>query len=127
MLKAVVFILAICLNFSCKVTVLKFYFLFYWLLQQNTKMWAINYNTILSHMFPMRKVKQKKTISWNIPLKMEDTEFSMTYSGIKAFNNLPTYVKNLLQTKKQFKQALKEYLYPNTFEMNFLNIVKESW
>ena len=25
------------------------------------------------------------------------------YSGIKAFNNLPTYVKNLLQTKKQFK------------------------
>jgi len=25
------------------------------------------------------------------------------YSGIKAFNNLPTYVKNLLQTRKQFK------------------------
>jgi len=25
------------------------------------------------------------------------------YSGIKAFNNLPTYVKNLLQTKRQFK------------------------
>jgi hypothetical protein len=24
-------------------------------------------------------------------------------SGIKASNNLPTYVKNLLQTKKQFK------------------------
>jgi hypothetical protein len=29
------------------------------------------------------------------------------YSGIKAFNNLPPYVKNLLQTKKHFKQALK--------------------
>jgi hypothetical protein len=25
------------------------------------------------------------------------------YSGIKAFNNSPTYVKNLLQTKKQHK------------------------
>jgi hypothetical protein len=25
------------------------------------------------------------------------------YSGIKAFNNLPSYVKNLLQNKKQFK------------------------
>ena len=25
------------------------------------------------------------------------------YSGIKAFNNLPSYIKNLLQTKKQFK------------------------
>jgi hypothetical protein len=26
------------------------------------------------------------------------------YSGIKAFNNLPIYIKNLLQNKKQFKQ-----------------------
>jgi hypothetical protein len=26
------------------------------------------------------------------------------YSGIRAFNNLPTYVKNLLQTRKQFKR-----------------------
>ena len=25
------------------------------------------------------------------------------YSGIKAFNNLPINIKNLLQTKKQFK------------------------
>ena len=65
-------------------------------------MWPINYNTILSHTFPTRKVKQKKS-SENIPLKMEDTDFSKTYSGIKAFNNLPTYVKNLLQTKKQIK------------------------
>ena len=37
------------------------------------------------------------------------------YYGIKAFNNLPTYVKNLLQTKKQFKRALKEYLHSNSF------------
>jgi len=37
------------------------------------------------------------------------------YSGIKAFNNLPTYVKNLLQTKKQFKQALKEFLHFQSF------------
>jgi hypothetical protein len=50
--------LPICLYFSCKVTVLKFYFSFYWLLQQNTKMWVINYNTILSYKFLMRKVKK---------------------------------------------------------------------
>jgi hypothetical protein len=37
------------------------------------------------------------------------------YSGIKAFNNLPTYVKNLLQTRKQFKRALKEFLYFHSF------------
>ena len=37
------------------------------------------------------------------------------YPGIKAFNNLPTYVKNLLQTKKQFKRALKEYLHCSSF------------
>jgi hypothetical protein len=37
------------------------------------------------------------------------------YSGIKAFNKLPTYVKNLLQTKKQLKRALKEYLHCNSF------------
>ena len=29
--------------------------------------------------------------------------------------DLPTYVKNLLQTKKQFKWALKEYLHSNSF------------
>jgi hypothetical protein len=35
--------------------------------------------------------------------------------GIKAFNNLPTYIKNLLQTKKQFKWALKEFLHSHSF------------
>jgi len=37
------------------------------------------------------------------------------YSGIKAFINLPSYIKNLLQTKKQFKQALKEFLHFHSF------------
>ena len=37
------------------------------------------------------------------------------YSGIKAFNNLPSYIKNLLQTKKQFKHALKEFLHFHSF------------
>ena len=37
------------------------------------------------------------------------------YSGIKAFNNLPSYIKNLLQTKKQFKKALKEFLHFHSF------------
>jgi hypothetical protein len=37
------------------------------------------------------------------------------YSGNKAFNILPSYVKNLLQTKKQFKQALKEFLHFHSF------------
>ena len=37
-------------------------------------------------------------------------------SGIKAFNNLPTRIKNLLQTnKKQFKRALKEFLRSDSF------------
>jgi len=41
------------------------------------------------------------------------------YSGIKAFNNLPSYVKNLLQTKKHFKQALKEFLqFPPFYSLN---------
>jgi hypothetical protein len=37
------------------------------------------------------------------------------YSGIKAFNNLPSYIKNFLQTKKQFKQALNEFLHFHSF------------
>jgi hypothetical protein len=37
------------------------------------------------------------------------------YFGIKAFNNLPSHVKNLLHTKKQFKQALKEFLHFHSF------------
>jgi hypothetical protein len=49
------------------------------------------------------------------PSKLTVSQRGPYYFGIKAFNNLPTYVKNLLQTKKQFKQALKEYLYANSF------------
>jgi len=37
------------------------------------------------------------------PSKLTVSQKGPYYSGIKAFNNLPTYVKNLLQTKKQFK------------------------
>jgi hypothetical protein len=37
------------------------------------------------------------------------------YSGIKAIDNLPSYIKNLLQTKKRFKQALKEFLHFHSF------------
>jgi hypothetical protein len=37
------------------------------------------------------------------------------YSGIKAFNILPSYIKNLLQAKKQLKQALKEFLHFHSF------------
>jgi hypothetical protein len=37
------------------------------------------------------------------------------FSGIKALSNLPSYVKNLLQNKKQFKQALKEFLHSYSF------------
>jgi hypothetical protein len=37
------------------------------------------------------------------PSKLTVYQRGPYYSGIKAFNNLPTYVKNLLQTRKQFK------------------------
>jgi hypothetical protein len=37
------------------------------------------------------------------PSKLTVAQRGAYYSGIKAFNNLPTDVKNLLQTKKQFK------------------------
>ena len=49
------------------------------------------------------------------PSKLTVFQRGPYYSGLKAFNNLPTYVKNLLQTKKQFKRALKEYLHSNSF------------
>jgi hypothetical protein len=37
------------------------------------------------------------------PSKLTVFQKGPYYSGIKAFSTLPTYVKNLLQTKKQFK------------------------
>jgi len=49
------------------------------------------------------------------PSKLTVFQRGPYYSGIMTFNNLPTYVKNLLQTKKQFKRALKEYLHSNSF------------
>jgi hypothetical protein len=38
-----------------------------------------------------------------LPSKLTIFQRGPHYSGIKAFNNLLIYVKNLLQTKKQFK------------------------
>jgi len=49
------------------------------------------------------------------PSKLTVFQRGPHYSRIKAFNNLPTYVKNLLQTKKQFKRALKEFLHVYSF------------
>jgi len=49
------------------------------------------------------------------PSKLTVSQRRPYYSGTKAFNNLPTHVKNLLQTKKQFKQALKEFLHFHSF------------
>jgi hypothetical protein len=49
------------------------------------------------------------------PTKLTICQKGPYYSGIKAFNNLPTYIKNLLQNKKQFKQALKEFLHSYSF------------
>jgi hypothetical protein len=46
------------------------------------------------------------------PSKLTVYQRGPYYSGIKAFNNLPTYVKNLLQTTKQFKWALKKFIFP---------------
>jgi hypothetical protein len=37
------------------------------------------------------------------PSKLTVFQRGPYYSGINAFNNLPTYVKNLLQTKKELK------------------------
>jgi len=39
------------------------------------------------------------------------TTTTTTTTGVKA----TAYVKNLLQTKKQLKRALKEYLHSNSF------------
>ena len=50
-----------------------------------------------------------------LPSKLTVFQRGPYYSGIKAFSNLPAHVKNLLQTKKQFKRALKEYLHSNSF------------
>jgi hypothetical protein len=49
------------------------------------------------------------------PSKLTIFQSAPYYTGIKAFNNLPYYVKNLLQTKKEFKRALKEFLYSHSF------------
>jgi len=49
------------------------------------------------------------------PSKLTVYQRGPYYSGIKAFNKLPTYVKNLLQTRKEFKRALKEFLYLHSF------------
>jgi hypothetical protein len=39
-----------------------------------------------------------------LPSKLTVYQTGPYHSGIKAFNNLPTYVKNLLQTRNQFNE-----------------------
>ena len=38
-----------------------------------------------------------------------------SYSGIKAFNNLPPHIKRLAQSKGLFKKALKDFLHFHSF------------
>ena len=49
------------------------------------------------------------------PSKLTVFQRGPYYSGIKALNNLPIHVKNLLQANKQFNRALKDYLHSNSF------------
>ena len=42
------------------------------------------------------------------PTKLTIFQKEPYYSGIKALNNLPTYIKNILQTKKQFNPLALE-------------------
>jgi hypothetical protein len=37
------------------------------------------------------------------------------YSGIKVFNSLPSHIKDLSHNRNQFKHALKNFLYFNSF------------
>jgi hypothetical protein len=56
--------------------------------------------------------KTKNKLNLHPPLsKLTVFQRGPYYSGIQAFNNLPSYVKILLQTKKQFKKTLKEFLH----------------
>ena len=49
------------------------------------------------------------------PSKLTVFQKGPYYARIKAFNNLPTHAKNLLQTEKQFKRALEEFLHLHSF------------
>jgi len=58
----------------------------------------------------------KNKLNFHLPLtKLTVFQKGPYYSGIKAFNSLPSYIKNLIQTKKLFKQALKKFLYSHSF------------
>jgi len=35
--------------------------------------------------------------------------------GLKVFNGLPTYIKDISCNVKEFKPLLKHFLYPNSF------------
>jgi len=58
----------------------------------------------------------KNKLNFHPPLsKLTVFQNGPYYSGIQPFNNLPSYVKNLLQAKKQFKQTLNEFLHFHSF------------
>jgi hypothetical protein len=67
-------------------------------------------------------VEEFKFISPELQITDEQGKLSKSVKqdGVKVQNvdfisNLPTYIKNLLQTKKQFKWALKEFLHFHSF------------
>ena len=66
--------------------------------------------------FEIHSFNTKNKYNFHLPpAKLTIFQKGPYYSGIRAFNNLPTYIKSLLQTKKQFKQALKEFLHFHSF------------
>jgi len=58
----------------------------------------------------------------------QNTTWQVPYSsGIKIFNNLLQSIKNLSNNPKQFKSALKNYLYAHSFYCveEYFNVNKE--
>jgi len=79
-------------------------------------MQSYQYKSKLDQNSEIHSFNTKNKLNLHPPLqKLTVYQRGPYYSGIKAFNNLPSYIKNLLQTTKQFTQALKEFLHFHSF------------
>ena len=90
---------------------------------KNKKLFITNYD---SH-----NVKTRQGENLNFPLlQLTIYQKGIYFTGIKIFNKLPSYLKELIGSPKKFKRILKKYLVSHCFynleefyDINFLTIL----
>jgi len=78
-------------------------------------MFVVNRNLFLDNA-DLYSIKTRNSYNLHPPLSyLTKYQKGVHYAGIRAFNHLPTFIKNIANETKVFKKTLKRFLMDNSF------------